>query len=411
MSGSGPPPLPGWRSGEDRERARLEREERRRATSDGRGPIPREDGPRFPLPPERGPAASGPVRRGRGAARAAALVALVVLLAGLGLAAWGVVGRDRSGEPVRVIIPKGAGVDRIAEILDAEGIVPSAFLFEARTTVSGRRSDLKAGTYVLSPGASHEQVVDALAAGPAPVKPRVVRVTIPEGRSRREIAPIVREAGLDGSYARASRRSPVLDPADYGAEGATDLEGFLFPSTYEVRAGASARALVRRQLQAFEREWKGVDMREARRRNLTPYDVIIVASMVEREAQVAKERRLIASVIYNRLRDGEPLGIDATVRYAVRNWTQPLTRSELAVPSPYNTRLNAGLPPGPIGNPGLASIEAAAHAADTHYRYYVVKPGTCGEHSFSETQAEFQRDSARYDAARAAAGGRSPDTC
>jgi uncharacterized YceG family protein len=377
--------------------------------------VPREEGarPLGPPSPQPGgrPSPPAPVRRRGGAAHAAALVGLVLVVVGLGLAAWGMLGAGSSGEPVRVVIPTGAGVGRIAEILDAEGIVPSAFLFEARATVGGRRSELKAGTYSLPRGAPHDRVVDALAAGPAPIRPRVVQVTIPEGRSRREIAPLVEDAGLDGSYARASRRSPVLDPADYGAEDARDLEGFLFPSTYEVRADASARALVRRQVQAFAREWEGVDMRAARRRNLTPYDVLIVASMVEREAQVAKERPLIASVIYNRLRDGEPLGIDATVRYAVRNWSQPLTRSELAVPSPYNTRLNAGLPPGPIGNPGLASIEAAARPADTDYRFYVVKPNTCGEHSFSETQAEFLEDSRRYDEARAAAGGRSPDSC
>jgi uncharacterized YceG family protein len=133
--------------------------------------------------------------------------------------------------------------------------------------------------------------------------------------------------------------------------------------------------------------------------------------MVEREAQLDSERPLVAAVIYNRLHEGMPLGIDATIRFATGNYTEPLTESELAIDSPYNTRLNAGLPPGPISSPGLASIEAAAHPAKADYLFYVVKPGTCGEHSFSSTEAEFQADVARYNSARAANGGESPDTC
>jgi UPF0755 protein len=119
----------------------------------------------------------------------------------------------------------------------------------------------------------------------------------------------------------------------------------------------------------------------------------------------------VAAVIYNRLREGMPLGIDATIRFALNQWTKPLTLSELETPSPYNTRTNAGLPPGPIGNPGIASIRAAARPAKVSYLFYVVKPGTCGEHAFSSTAAEFNRDVARYNSAREAAGGNSPTEC
>jgi UPF0755 protein len=152
-------------------------------------------------------------------------------------------------------------------------------------------------------------------------------------------------------------------------------------------------------------------MTRAKRRNLTPYDVLIIASMVEREARVAKERPLIAAVIVNRLREDLPLGIDATIRYATQNWTKPLTESQLQRDSPFNTRLHRGLPPSPIGNPGLASIRAAANPSSRDYLYYVVKPGTCGEHAFSRSEAQFQRDVDRYNAARAAAGGKSPTKC
>ncbi len=133
--------------------------------------------------------------------------------------------------------------------------------------------------------------------------------------------------------------------------------------------------------------------------------------MIEREAQQPRERALVASVIYNRLRDGIPLGIDATVRYVTNNWSRPLTQSQLQVQSPYNTRTNKGLPPGPIGSPGIESIRAAAKPARTGYLFYVVKPGTCGEHAFSETNAEFEADVARYNRERQRRGGKSPTKC
>ena len=230
---------------------------------------------------------------------------------------------------------------------------------------------------------------------PPPVVLRTITLTIPEGYDRAQIAELAKQEGLRGDYVKASKGH----------------EGYLFPDTFELLKNAPVTDLVRLQLDDFKRRIKGVDMGYAKSKNLTVLDVVTIASMVEREAQLDGERKLIAAVIYNRLRQGIPLGIDATVRFAVGNYDEPLTTSELETDSPYNTRLNAGLPPGPIGNPGLASIEAAAHPAQVDFLYYVVKPGTCGEHSFSSTDAEFQADVARYNAARDAAGGQSPDTC
>ena len=142
-------------------------------------------------------------------------------------------------------------------------------------------------------------------------------------------------------------------------------------------------------------------MSYAKKKNLTRYDVLIIASMVEREAQLDRERPLVSAVIYNRLKDGMTLGIDATIRYYENNWARPLRVSELERDSPYNTRLNRGLPPTPIGNPGLASIKAAANPArGKDYLFYVRKPGDSGEHAFSSTDAQFQRDVAKYQASR-----------
>ena len=239
----------------------------------------------------------------------------------------------------------------------------------------------------------------------------VFNVTIPEGLTRRQVAGPVKRAGVHGSYMGKTVRSKLLNPRRLGGKLAASLEGFLFPATYELPVGAGVKELVDRQLIAFKERIKGLDQRYARRKNLTTYDVVTIASMIEREVQVAAERPLVAAVIYNRLKSGMPLGIDATVRYATGNFTRPLTQSQLASDSPYNTRKFAGLPPGPIGNPGLASLQAAAKPARVRYLFYVVKPGTCGEHSFAKTEAEFGRLVARYDQARRAAGGRSPTKC
>ena len=350
--------------------------------------------------------------RPRARAPRRAFVIAVVGLVGL-LALWFLASlfqplKGDGGQQVRVVIPAGAGVGEIADLLERRGVVSSSFFFQARTTLSGKRGDLKPGAFRLRRDMSYGAAIDALSSGPPP---DLVNVTIPEGRSRKEVAAVVRSAGLEGSYARASVRAKELDPRRFGARGARSLEGFLFPATYELKRGASARRLVREQLAAFKREFARVDLRAARRRNLTPYDVLTIASMVEREAQLSRERRLIASVIYNRLRDGIPLGIDATIRFVTGNWSRPLTQSQLSVASPYNTRTHPGLPPGPIGSPGIDAIRAAADPARTGFLYYVVKPGRCGEHEFSTSDAEFERDRRRYEAERARRGGRSPTDC
>jgi len=246
---------------------------------------------------------------------------------------------------------------------------------------------------------------------PPPVVVHTIDITIPEGYSRAQTAELVRGEGVRGDYEQASVKAPYLDPARYGGKGAKNLEGFLFPDTFELERHAGAADLVQRQLEDFKRRIAGVDMAYARSKNLTTYDVLTIASMIEDEAVSEGDRRKVAAVVYNRLREGMPLGIDATIRFATGNYSEPLTESELAVDSPYNTRTNAGLPPGPINSPGLAAIEAAARPAKVGYLFYVVRPGACNELAFSSTEAEFEADVARYDEAREAAGGNSPDTC
>ena len=246
---------------------------------------------------------------------------------------------------------------------------------------------------------------------PAPVVLKTITVTIPEGYTRAQTAEVAKQDGLSGSYEKASVRSKYLNPAKYGGKGAKDLEGFLFPDTFELKKHASAAELVQLQLEDFRNRIAGVNMKYADSKNLTVFDVVTIASMIEHEAVSEGDRKKVARVIYNRLHEGMPLGIDATTRFATGNYTEPLTESELAVDSPYNTRTHTGLPPGPIDSPGLASIEAAAHPAKGDYLFYVVEPGACNKLAFSKTEAEFEADVARYNSAREAAGGNSPDSC
>jgi UPF0755 protein len=246
---------------------------------------------------------------------------------------------------------------------------------------------------------------------PPPVVVRTITLTIPEGYTRSQTAEVAKQEGLRGSYVKDSVQSKYLKPAKYGGKGAKDLEGFLFPDTFELEKHAGAADLVQLQLEDFKRRIAGVNMSYARSKNLTTYDVLTIASMIEHEAGLESQRKLVAAVVYNRLHEGMPLGIDATTRFATGNYTRPLTESELAVDSPYNTRTHTGLPPGPIDSPGLASIEAAAHPAKADYLFYVAEPGTCNKLAFSSTEAEFNADVERYNSAREAAGGNSPDSC
>jgi uncharacterized YceG family protein len=314
---------------------------------------------------------------------------------------------DGSGK-VQVNIPKGSSVSEVGDLLEKKDVISDSTFFQLRVTLAGKRSDLYAGHFTLAHDMSYGSAIGALAQ--APVK-RVTSVTIPEGYSRPQAAELVAEDGVPGSYTRATVKSKYLNPAQYGGKGAKNLEGFLFPDTFELKPKAPVADLVQLQLEDFKKRIKGVNMKYAKSKNLTTYDVLTIASMVEREAGVAKQRGDVASVIYNRLHEGMPLGIDATTRFATGNYSKPLTESQLAVDSPYNTRTNVGLPPGPINSPGLAAIKAAAHPPKTQFLFYVNKPNTCGELAFSKSEAEWQRDVAAYEKAREENGGNEPSSC
>ena len=236
------------------------------------------------------------------------------------------------------------------------------------------------------------------AAAEAPV---TLRIVFPEGFSARQMADRVSEVRkiairkrgvtprLTGvAYARATARA--LPPAGFRRYlKRRSVEGFLFPSLYEFTRETRAEALVAHQLAAFQSRWSTIDLSRARERNLTPYDVLTIASMIERETAAPEERRLVSAVIYNRLRQRMPLAIDATLRYGLGiPGNRPLTKRQLQSPSPYNTRIHAGLPPTPIGNPGVPSMRAAARPAGRNYLYYLRRPGSI-RHFFTASEAEF----------------------
>ena len=237
--------------------------------------------------------------------------------------------------------------------------------------------------------------------------PDVLRIVFPEGWSARQMGDRVAEVRriaidrrhitpqLSGSsYVRAFRSAKP--PRAFRKEAKNRVEGFLFPALYHFESHTSAETLIENQLAAFEQRWRTVDLGPARRRGRTPYEVLKIASMVERETVAPEERRLVAAVIYNRLQRDMPLGIDATLRYGLGiPGTRPLRRAHLASDSPYNTRRFKGLPPTPIGNPGLASMRAAAHPASVDYLYYVREPDRI-HHFFTADDEEFCRKAREY---------------
>jgi peptidoglycan lytic transglycosylase G len=261
-------------------------------------------------------------------------------------------------------------------------------------------------------GAGAYLVARALKHKPASPKPlATVRVLIPEGYTAAQIAKLVSADGLKGDYLKAAASAARPTQGHYRAPaGEHNPEGFLFPATYEMYAGAPVGELVAKQLTAFAESFGSQDRARAKTLGVTPYQLLIVASMVEREAALERERPLVAAVIYNRLRRSMPLGIDATIRYALKDYTRPLTEAQLHSSSPYNTRIHTGLPPTPISNPGLASIEAAANPAHVPYLYYVARADGCPGQLFSSSYAQFEHNAAAYQAALRANGGRVP-TC
>lgn len=225
--------------------------------------------------------------------------------------------------------------------------------------------------------------------GPATTTSPTVDVLFIEGLRRSEMADIVQtKTGIPAADYLAATGPSARGRLLAGAKKPTSLEGFLFPATYPVDRARPVSDLVDYQLSTFEQRTADIDYAAARRKHLTKFDVLIIASLVEREASTTRERRLVAGVIENRLRAQMRLDIDATVQYAVGSWKADLTKDDLAIDSPYNTRKFPGLPPGPICNPGEDSIRAAANPLPSDYLFYVSRNDGTDLHYFATTEAQ-----------------------
>jgi UPF0755 protein len=312
-----------------------------------------------------------------------ALLLLLALLAGAFYAQIRMPAREATDAPQVLVVEPGDSVRAIGQRLQSLGLVSHPELFRALVIARGDAGRLRAGEYALEGRLSLEQIVDKLVRG------EVVRrtLTVPEGSSIEDIVRLAVAEGLDGAAVRAAASDPKsihdLDPE------AGNLEGYLFPDTYEItRQPGAAGVLVRRMLQRF-REVMGPQLPEVSASNLSLREVVTLASLVEEETALADERPRIAAVFHNRLRLGMPLQTDPTVIYALRlagRYDGNIRKADLDIDSPYNTYRNSGLPPGPIASPGRAALAAALEPAPVKYLYFVSRND--GSHHFSQTLAE-----------------------
>ena len=327
-------------------------------------------------------------------------VAALVIVAVVGVFGFWVNGQLNPGSPgdeVAFTIAKGATVSQVSSRLAEKKIIANASVFEWYLKFEGE-SSFQAGDYEgLRTSSSAGDVVAILKAGPAP--PRTVDFLVREGLWESEIRALILETfpkmspeALDVALASSH---PALQPS-----GSTNLEGFLFPAKYEVANAndADPQKLIDQMLAAFDRVSAAEGLPDATaklagvagQRKITPYEALIVASLVESEAKVPEDRPKIARVIYNRIAKGMSLGIDASVLYALQQRKSSLTSKDLAFDSPFNTRLKTGIPPAPINSPGQASINAALNPEPGNWTYYVLTD-TDGSHYFTDSASDFQR--------------------
>jgi UPF0755 protein len=341
----------------------------------------------------------GRAERGRRPRRLSLVLALVLFLGVVGAGAWGAnyyrrcqEAAEGSRRPVTVNVAEGATGEEVIEELHAEGVIPcGGFIGNILLRGTGKADEIRTGSFELTTGMTLERALEVLTTPPPEVP--TVELVIPEGLRLTQIAERVQEdlkipakrflkEVLSGRY--------VLPP--YLPEGTATPEGFLFPKSYEfVKEGLSVRVVAEKLLEQFGKEADALPFDRTNELGVTPYQLVIIGSMIEEEAGVDRDRRLIAGVIYNRLKKGMALGIDATLLYDDPTPDGELSTSDLAYDSPYNTRINPGLPPTPIASPGAKSLRAALEPAQTKFLYYVLC-GADGHHKFALTQAEHIRN-------------------
>ena len=349
---------------------------------------------------ERGAGKRGVRRRPSRVVGAVARVLVALLIVG-GISAWTLLFRVENpvapGKPVTLTIKRGSSARTIAEQLAKDGVVANALMFRVRARFTDNAGGLKPGQYGLTTGMPYDLVFAKLAKGPDIV---YFDVTIPEGFSAVRVARrIATDTGLsEGELIRLvttgapgfTAKHPLLK----GAQGGS-LEGFLFPKTYQIRKGTSATSIVDMMLSQFDTEIARVNLTYAKSKGLSVTQVVTIASIIEREVRLSREYPLVSSVIYNRLALPMRLQLDSTVFYGLPEGTKVLTKADLARKTPYNTYARDGLPAGPICNPGIKAINAAAKPAKSKYLYYVLTSED-GSQTFATNYPDFLKAVKKY---------------
>jgi UPF0755 protein len=335
------------------------------------------------------PAAPGRTRRDVRAA--VAVAALLAVIGGIAFGVWTTLYRAEadvpSGRTVTITIPQGATGEQMAVMLAKAGVVANSTMFRVQASTLGATSDMKPGTYEMTTGSSYQRVIRMLQAGP---QIEYVTFTIPEGWGIPAIAARVEaKFGIPAAdfIDLANTGKARFDYPFLAGDPTPSLEGYLFPKTYTLKKSSNATDVIDVMLTQYGKETAALDYAYAKSKGLTPHQVLTMASIIEREASLVKDRPKVASVMYNRLAIGMRLQLDSTVQFAL-NGKANLTLSDLQNPSPYNTYQHVGLPPGPICCPGLISIQAALHPAKTKYIYYILT-GKDGSQSFTASYAQF----------------------
>lgn len=334
-----------------------------------------------------------------------ALVGLVGLVVG---GAWTWLQRqlDPPGEPGEVVaieVPQGTTSDEIATLLEEEGVIANATVFRYYLRWRGE-GDFQAGEYELATNSAMDDVIGELAAGPAPLQ--FDRFTIPEGLTVAEIQASLADQ-IDGIEEPDVATALIRLDSPWRPPTVESWEGLLFPDTYEYGEGDEAISILQGMTEQFDSVAREVGLSPAMNLDpdtgapvgLTAYDYVIIASLIEEETRIPEEMPMVSRVIHNRLFVGMTLGIDATVLYARGPEREgPITDADLAIDSPYNTRLNPGLPPTPISSPGRAALAAALDPAEGDWLYYVLADAD-GRHFFTADYDEFLEQKAASEAA------------
>ncbi len=341
------------------------------------------------MPPQR----SARTRRRRRLRGLAILLFLILLFGGGGAALFGyytwATGASGPQKRVSLTIPKGATGTDVGELLEQKRVIRSALAFRLLLRFRGNTSGFDAGRYTnLTTNMSISEVLEKLKDGP---KIKSVSVTFPEGYTLEQTAArAARELGISRKKFVQVATSGKLTLPPYLPEGTKTVEGFLYPNTYDFVKDVGPKGVIDRLLSGFKGQVAGLPWERTEQLNVTPYEIVTIGSLIEQEARYAPDRRKIARVIYNRLKRGMPLQIDATIQYALGDFG-PILLKDREIKSPYNTYLHTGLPPTPIGNPGTSSLAAALSPAKGNWLYYLLIDCDTGRHYFTNSLDDFNR--------------------